>query len=91
MFVRVDGELRIEVRNQVGVVVDILRGQNDLFGWGITTDQQLDEYANEKVKFAYLFNPWFTVSVAGKSIKDLTTTHNLFEAVEVGVNYLLGK
>ena len=92
LAVCVVGTLKIDVVSKSHDHYGAIHNATDLEQWGITTDQLLDEFVTERKRFVYVNNPWFEVFDANVSAnpEGLYVTHDIFDAVQFAVEYLMG-
>jgi len=92
LAVCVQGELKIDIVSKGHDHYGAIHNATDLEQWGITNDETLDEFVTERKRFVYVNNPWFEVFDANNSSGEegLYVTHDLFDAVQFSVEYLMG-
>jgi hypothetical protein len=88
LYVRVGGRLLIEVRSKNNELYTTIGTTKDLYKWGATTDELLDEFALQKKRFVYKDNPYFEV-VSHQDESVLFQNHNLLEAVQFAFDTLV--
>jgi len=77
-----NGDMRINIRLNKSDEWSALRYTQDLEKWGITTDEQLNSWAEQSDLFEWWDSPWFEVVDKNDLNADSDVIHELFVAVD---------
>ncbi len=76
-----NGEMRINIRKSVNDEWSVLRYTEDLEGWGITTDEELDKWSEQTGLFEWWNNSWFEIV----DKRDWSGEYDVFEKLSEAV------